>query len=237
MNPAVIELRQYTLKPERRDALIALFEREFVESQEAAGMVLIGQFRDLDDPDRFVWLRGFSGMETRKAALEAFYSGPVWRAHREAANGTMIDSDDVLLLRPLHGAPAFRPGQRLPVGASGPGPGAVVVGVHRINGSDAGLPTRFMTDLAPRLTAAGLAPAAVLVTETAANTFPGLPVREGETVLVWASVLPDQKTADTAVSSARSDPALTALFAAALQVMRLQPTARSRLHGRRDDCR
>lgn len=231
MNPAVIELRQYTLHPGRRDALIALFEREFVESQEAAGMTLIGQFHDLDDPDRFVWLRGFADMETRKAALESFYSGPVWRAHREAANATMIDSDDVLLLRPLDGAPAFRSGEGGPGGASGPGSGAVVISIHRIDGPDASLPGRFMTDLAPRLTVAGLPPAAVLVTEPAANTFPGLPVREGETVLVWVAVLPDQTAADAALSSARSDPTLTALFAASLQRLRLQPTARSRLHG------
>jgi hypothetical protein len=33
----VAELRQYTLHGGRRDELIALFDREFVESQEAAG--------------------------------------------------------------------------------------------------------------------------------------------------------------------------------------------------------
>ena len=32
----VLELRQYTLHPGRRDELVALFEREFVEPQEAA---------------------------------------------------------------------------------------------------------------------------------------------------------------------------------------------------------
>ena len=48
----------------------------------------------------FVWLRGFDGMEARKDALTAFYDGPVWAAHRDAANATMIDSDDVLLLKP-----------------------------------------------------------------------------------------------------------------------------------------
>src|SRR5829696_7935028 len=56
---SVLELRQYTLHPGKRDVLIELFEREFVESQEALGMQLVGQFRDADDPDRFVWLRGF----------------------------------------------------------------------------------------------------------------------------------------------------------------------------------
>src|SRR6478672_4727400 len=96
----VLELRQYTLKPGQRDTLIDLFERHFVESQEAAGMTLVGQFRDRRRPDRFVWLRGFPDMEHRHQALEAFYGGPVWSAHRSAANGTMVDSSDVLLLRP-----------------------------------------------------------------------------------------------------------------------------------------
>ena len=108
---SIVELRQYTLRPGRRDELIDLFERKFVDSQEAAGMTLIGQFRDLDDPDRFVWLRGFPDMESRNRALEAFYFGPVWQAHRGAANATMIDSDDVLLLRPLDAATALLSGE------------------------------------------------------------------------------------------------------------------------------
>src|SRR5688500_302585 len=62
---AVIELRQYTLHPHKRDVLIDLFEREFIEGQEVHGMHLIGQFRDMGNPDRFVWMRGFAGMPQR----------------------------------------------------------------------------------------------------------------------------------------------------------------------------
>lgn len=229
MTPSVIELRQYTLHPGRRDELIALFEREFVETQEAAGMTLIGQFRDPDDPDRFVWLRGFPDMTARKTALETFYSGPAWRTHRDAANATMIDSDDVLLLRPLEGAPVFHPAKRAPPGASGSGPGAAVIGVHRLEGPDDALPARFMAELAPRLTAAGLPPAAVLVSEPAANTFPGLPVREGESVLVWLALATDQPSADSALVLADADPVLAILLDAPLQLLRVQPTVRSGL--------
>jgi len=50
----IVELRQYTLHPGQRDVLIALFEAEFVESQEDVGMKIVGTFRDLDNPDRFV---------------------------------------------------------------------------------------------------------------------------------------------------------------------------------------
>src|SRR2546422_1577097 len=98
---SVFELRQYTLYGGRRDTLISLFEKNFIESQDVVGAHVIGTFRDLDDPDRFVWIRGFRDMPTRQHALEAFYGGPVWMAHKKEANATMVDSDNVLLLRAL----------------------------------------------------------------------------------------------------------------------------------------
>jgi NIPSNAP len=124
----IVELRQYTLHPGQRDTLIDLFDREFVESQEALGARIIGQFRDLDHPDRFVWLRGFEDMVTRREALQAFYSGLVWKAHSAAANATMIDSDNVLLLRPARPTSAFLldPLDRPPPGAEGSPSGLLV---------------------------------------------------------------------------------------------------------------
>ncbi len=65
----MLELRQYTLRPGRRDDLIELFERELVRPQEAVGMRVLGTFRDLDDSDRFVWLRGFADMTSRRSGL------------------------------------------------------------------------------------------------------------------------------------------------------------------------
>ncbi len=103
----IVELRQYTLHPGKRHVLIDLFDREFIEPQEALGMKIIGQFRDVDNRNRFVWLRGFRDMASRAQALQNFYGGPVWKAHREAANATMVDSDNVLLLRPASPASGF----------------------------------------------------------------------------------------------------------------------------------
>ncbi len=226
----VVELRQYTLHPGQRDVLIDLFSREFVESQEALGATLIGQFRDLDDPDRYVWLRGFADMEARKAMLEAFYFGPVWQVHREAANATIIDSDNVLLLKPVESGEAFPLGDRASVGAPEPGRGVIVGGVHALSGQGDPLPGRFETEFRARLTDAGLAPIAVLATEPAANTFPRLPVR-AEPVLVWLAACCGRTAADAALARARAEPLLSPLFDRLLQILRLEPTARSRLHG------
>lgn len=55
----IIDLRMYTHQPNRRDEFIQLFEDQFIETQEAVGIQVIGMFRDLDDPDRCIWIRGF----------------------------------------------------------------------------------------------------------------------------------------------------------------------------------
>jgi hypothetical protein len=98
----IIELRQYTLHTGQRDVLIDLFDREFVESQEALGIEVVGQFRDLDDPNRFVWLRSFLTMPDRAKALAAFYGGPVWKA----ASGRGQCHDDRFGRRPAPAAGA-----------------------------------------------------------------------------------------------------------------------------------
>lgn len=226
----VVELRQYTLHPGQRDVLIELFSREFIKSQEVVGATIIGQFRDLDDPDRYVWLRGFSDMEARKAALEAFYYGAVWQAHRDAANATIIDNDNVLLLKPLHAGGGFPQHERAPIGATGPGRGVVVGGVHALGGPTDPLPHRFDAEFAPLLSELGLRPLIALVTEPAENTFPRLPVRS-ETVLVWFAACDGLTDADAALARARAEPRLAPLFADPLHILRLEPTARSRLHG------
>jgi quinol monooxygenase YgiN len=205
-DPHIVELRQYTLRPDQRDALIELFEREFIETQEAAGITLIGLFRDLDDPDRFVWLRGFQDMDQRREALTAFYGGPAWAAHREAANATMIDSDDVLLLRP---------GANVKTEASG---ALVAITVQAL---EAEAEVHFERQTRPDLERAGAQVLAWWVTEPSANTFPRLPVREGEKVLVWMATYPDP-TAHAACLAA-----VQAAGAKVLQRLRLEPTGRS----------
>src|SRR6185312_10660666 len=97
----IVEFRNYITQPGQRDALIDLFECEFIEPQEALGAHVLATFRNIDNPDRFVWLRGFPDFDTRFSALDGFYNSEVWKRRRAQANATMIDSDDVLLLRPI----------------------------------------------------------------------------------------------------------------------------------------
>lgn len=169
----IVELRRYTLREGRRDELIDLFDREFVETQEELGMAVLGQFRDLDRPDRFVWLRGFTDMQSRRTGLTSFYSGPVWATHGPAANATMLDSDDVLLLREIIAVPVFDRGTANPESV-----------LHAT--------IWYWAGPFPDPTQNSKETLAVLRTEYAANDFPQLPVREEEHVLVWLTRSPLQ---------------------------------------------
>ncbi len=234
----VVELRRYTLHPFKRDVLIDLFERVFVEPQEVLGIRILGTFRDLDAPDRFVWLRGFTGMQARTQALEAFYGGEVWRAHREAANRTMIDSDDVFLLRTVWRAESFEEASTLrPLESVAVPPGLVVAQIRFLpaGGFDARVQA-FVDDAVPMLRQRGVDVLAVLATEPSPNGFPRLPVREGEHAIVWLVQVGNMEAFARDEAARAADAAWTRLEAAfaghataPAQTLRLQPTPRSRL--------
>ena len=206
MNASVFELRRYTLHPGRRDDFVALFEREFVEPQEALGMSLPGLFCDAGNPDRFIWLRGFKDMQARAAALQAFYGGPVWKTHRDAANGAMIDSDDVFLLR------------RAFAGGSGevPVPCPLFCVTHLFDSTQAlrEFAARYRSELLPHLLERGGALVAAFETEPSANNFPALPVRSGEHAFV--AIVSGASREDLA----RTSPS---------EIIALLPTRRSRI--------
>jgi hypothetical protein len=179
---SVVELRRYTLRPGRREELIELFDREFVESQEDTGMRILGQFRDLDDANQFVWVRRFPDMAVRLSALTAFYTGPAWKAHAAAANATMIDTDNVLLLRPAgkHGGFRVDPAVR-----DSPASSLVLAAIYDLPSPvEDTLVEFFESTVTALLLAAGATPLGLMQTEYSVNDFPGLPVKEGVHKLV-----------------------------------------------------
>lgn len=236
----IIELRRYRLRPHARETLIDLFDHEFIEPQEVEGMSVMGQFRDLDDPDSFVWLRGFSDMPSRAAALNAFYTGPVWAAHRDQANGTMINSDNVLLLRPASPDVGFAPSRAtraLPGVADGRRGLVVATTCYLAPRTDEEFARFFESTVKPHLVKASATVLAALVTEQSPNTFPRLPVREGETVFVWFSAFPNLAAYEAHLAELARCETWTTEVVSEMErrtwrkneVLRLTPTARSLL--------
>lgn len=236
----VIELRQYKIVPGRRDDMIALFEREFVESQEALGARLVGQYRDLDDANRFTWIRAFPRMAARAESLNAFYFGPVWQAHRGEANPLLDDNDNVLLLRPAWAESGFAApiGTRPAPGAPAAPAGTVIVTIYYLwKAPEEGFARFFHERVAPRLAAAGLPVLAAYVPEAQPNNFPRLPVRQGEKLLVWFTRTADRAAFDRAMARLAGSPEWRREVALGLadaqerpaQILHLAPTPRSLL--------
>jgi hypothetical protein len=224
-NLTVVELRRYAMKPGRRDELIALFENEFVETQERCGAFPIGHFRDNDDPNVFIWFRGYANMHARLAALEAFYlRSPAWLTHRDAANSTIEDSDNVLLLRPARADSGFRlNGLRRNASRAS---GRIVATTIVMLGSSANesMLDGFERTILPALASCARR-VAYFVTEETPNNFPRHPVREEERAFVAAGVCTSAAEFDTWTDA--FDEWNANGLALSLEHLQLRPAARS----------
>lgn len=237
----VVELRQYTLHTGKRDVLIELFDKEFVESQEEVGMKIIGQFRDLDDPNRFVWLRGFPDMQTRGEALSAFYFGPVWKKHRELANSTMVDSSNAQLLRPAHSDSSFSlKNERPPYYTKDVSKELIVATTYYFDSPIGDDFIKFFEEsLKPELTASGSTILAYFINEKSENNFPQLPVREGENLFIYFSSFTDENEYEKHIKSLEKSErwmkelkiVLESSLKGMPEIKKLSPTSRSQLRG------
>ncbi len=181
-------------------------------------------------------------MTSRAKALTDFYSGPVWKAHREAANATMIDTDNVLLLRPALPTSGFslENMKRHPVGSDEVPTSLVVTTIYYFGGPAApDFINFFEHTFRPVATSLGATISAYFVTENSENTFPALPVRAGENVFVWFSTFQDSAAYENYVAALSQSErwrgevsiGLTRHLDRAPEVLKLSPTARSQLRG------
>lgn len=171
----VVELRQYTLHPGRLDTLARLFDSAFCDGQVREGIRLGGLYVDDDRPDCLVWWRGFADMSSRQESLTRFYGGPDWRRHRDEANATMVDSDNVFLLQPMTDV-------SMDAAAAGD---AIVLFVATYNNS-AGCRWLVVDTLVQHIAPAVGDDGRMWRTSNQPNNFPQLPIRT-DTAVVWAA--------------------------------------------------
>ena len=198
-----VELRVYTTEPTKRDRFLEYFEEHYLESQEVLGMRIWGQFRDLDDPSHFVWIRGFTSMEERLDGLKTFYTSPMWRETGQEVGAMLAARGRVRLLEPVSKAWRFDPEWgRVPLLAEAGDRELGVVGALEfgaeqpidVSSKDAeddrgdGLASVAQSVEAawhPTLEASGGASLGLFRTSRAENDFPALPVTELDDVVMW----------------------------------------------------
>jgi hypothetical protein len=230
----VIEFRRYTIKEGGRENFAEYFDTFFPEGFQQVGAIVFGQFLERKNPTGFTWLRGFKNTDSRAIINASFYYGPLWREHSSTMNNLMVDSDNVLLLRPLS------PEQGIPVlpavdpikedkGAQG----VVIAQIFAVKPNSVDAFARQAEATFASYRAAGARETGVLVTLDAPNNFPQLPVRTDGPYLVWLGIVKDNQTLDGAFTplAERSTQALSAtgLLRSDPELVILDPTHRSRL--------
>jgi len=93
----IVEVRSYRIKPGMRDEFIKMFETRAVPAQREFGIKIVGPLLDVENPNKFVFLRSFPSLEDRDRMKDAFYGGEVWKNELEAFAMPLLDSYDVIL--------------------------------------------------------------------------------------------------------------------------------------------
>ena len=93
----IVEVRSYRIKPGRRAEFVNIFETRAVPALRSYGMQILGPLLDLENPNKFVWLRSFPSLDEREQMRDAFYGSELWKNELEAIAMPMLESYDVIL--------------------------------------------------------------------------------------------------------------------------------------------
>ncbi len=229
----VVELRRYTIKPGQRESFARCFEDYFPEAFQQLDAIVLGQFLERKNDSWFTWLRAFPSLDARAEINGEFYDGSLWKEHAPKLRARMIDSDNVLLLRPLTPGRGFQVLPAVDLGAEGgESAGIVMLQIFAVEPGGVENAARRAEEAFAAYRAAGAREAAVLATLDVPNNFPRHPIRTDGPHLVWAGVVRDEamlsRVAPLAEQAARSLSALGVLRGVPELVV-LDPTRRSRL--------
>jgi quinol monooxygenase YgiN len=93
----IVEVRSYRIKPGKRDEFIKLFESRAIPALREYGMQVVGPMLDVENPNKFVFLRRFPSLEDRDRLKDAFYGSDLWKNELEPLAMPLLDSYDVIL--------------------------------------------------------------------------------------------------------------------------------------------
>jgi hypothetical protein len=230
----VIEFRRYIIKQGEREHFAEYFESYFPEAFQQMGAIVFGQFYERKNPVGFTWMRGFKNTDARAVINSGFYYGPLWREHASTMNSLMVDSDNVLLLRPLtpaRGVPVLPAVD--PINEVKGAQGVVIAQIFAVKPNSVDAFAQQAEEAFASYRAAGAREAGVLVTLDVQNNFPQLPVRTDGPYLVWLGIVKDNEMLETQFASLakRSTQSLSAtgLLRSAPELVIMDPTHRSRL--------
>jgi hypothetical protein len=90
VKPVIVEVRTYTIAAGLRQRFLDLFETRTRPLQQSVGIKVFGPWLDIENPDRFIWLRAFPSWDDRERMKRALYEGSEWTGELEAVMMPML---------------------------------------------------------------------------------------------------------------------------------------------------
>jgi hypothetical protein len=97
--PMFFELREYRIKDGKRDRWVKLMEEKVIPFQLSKGLVAVGSFAALDEPDLYVWIRRFESEEEAERLYKEVYESDFWKTEIKPQADEMLDRGRMRITR------------------------------------------------------------------------------------------------------------------------------------------
>jgi hypothetical protein len=94
----IIEMRTYKTKPGCRAQFVEILKSKSLPAHAEIGMKILGPFLSVEDPDTFVFMRGFPDMASRDPMKAKFYGGELWKNELENLIMPMLEKYEVTVV-------------------------------------------------------------------------------------------------------------------------------------------
>ena len=94
----IVEMRTYKTKPGQRSQFLEIFHSKSIPAHREIGMKILGPFLSVEDPDTFLWMRGFPDIASREPMKAKFYEGELWKRELENVLLPMLEKYEVVLV-------------------------------------------------------------------------------------------------------------------------------------------
>ncbi len=93
------EHREYRINEGQRERMVKLMEEEVIPFQVSKGIVVVGSFVAMDDPDLYVWIRRFESEAEAERLYKEVYDSDVWKNEIGPLVGEMLDRENIRVTR------------------------------------------------------------------------------------------------------------------------------------------
>lgn len=88
----IIEMRTYKTASGKRTEFLEIFRQRSVPAHIELGMMILGPFISVEDPDTFFFMRGFPDCVSRESLKAKFYESELWKKELEDVLMPMLEN-------------------------------------------------------------------------------------------------------------------------------------------------